>query len=114
MKKQILQLFTIACLSLSIISCNNTKQATTQDNNHFGEKIEAENAVSVSELTQKMAGKAKMPAKVEGEVTAVCQKKGCWMMLKQENGEDKGGNIFHLGFFKNLLIVMMYLKLHSY
>jgi len=102
MKKQILQLLTIACISLSIISCNNTKQATTQDSNHFGEKIEANNAMSVSELTEKMAGKAKMNAKVEGEVTAVCQKKGCWMTLKQANGDDMRVTFKDYGFFMPL------------
>ena len=102
MKKQILQLLTIACISLNIISCNNTKQATTQDSNHFGEKIEANNAMSVGELTEKMAGKAKMKAKVEGEVTAVCQKKGCWMTLKQDNGDDMRVTFKDYGFFMPL------------
>ncbi|MGB1207513.1 MAG: DUF4920 domain-containing protein [Chitinophagales bacterium] len=100
--KKILQFFIICCISLSIISCNNTKKATTQDANQFGEKIGINNAFTVNELTEKMAGKAKMNAKVEGEVTAVCQKKGCWMMLKQDYGDDMRVTFKDYGFFMPL------------
>jgi hypothetical protein len=51
------------------------------DGKHFGEIITAEGAITADELLPKMATIDSLPIKVTGTVGAVCQKKGCWMML---------------------------------
>jgi hypothetical protein len=55
----------------------------------FGEKVSAENAVSVSRMAKAVQGKEgekKMDVKVQGEVTQVCEAEGCW--LKMKNGDE--------------------------
>ncbi|MCB0515891.1 MAG: DUF4920 domain-containing protein [Bacteroidetes bacterium] len=50
----------------------------------FGEQITADGAISMASLTEKMQQTtSEQQAKVEGNVAAVCQVKGCWMNLYQ-------------------------------
>ncbi len=69
-----------------LIACtaNKNKQgaAVPQDGKHFGALVTAKNAISYDQLIPKMAKIDSMPAKVTGQVVAVCQKKGCWMTLQ--------------------------------
>jgi hypothetical protein len=55
---------------------------------YFGEKITADNAVSISELGELMGDKKEVAVKLEAPIEAVCQKKGCWMDLKTTEGES--------------------------
>ncbi len=83
----------------TIISCsqhapkqdaNNTNTAVDSaitNQQYFGDKITADSAKSVSELKNLIADNKQMTVKLTGKVEAVCQKKGCWMNLKNEKGE---------------------------
>jgi len=53
----------------------------------YGGKTSAEGAIDVKSLEEKMASTDKFTGKVQGTVVGVCEKKGCWMKLRQENGE---------------------------
>lgn len=55
---------------------------------HFGKKIDAKGAVSVSELPKMLAGKTEVATKLKGKIVAVCQKKGCWMTMDLGNGQS--------------------------
>lgn len=55
----------------------------------FGQKITAENALTVEQLVTMMKGKEneeKVNVKVTGEVTDVCEAMGCWMKIKSADG----------------------------
>ena len=52
--------------------------------NHFGEKINADNAISYDNLLDKMEKIDSLDAKVTGKVTEVCQKKGCWISIASD------------------------------
>ena len=82
LKNLILGLGTIALLTAC--TANKDKQATAapQDGKHFGALVTAKNAITYDQLIPKMAKVDSMPAKVTGEVVAVCQAKGCWMTLQ--------------------------------
>jgi len=55
----------------------------------IGLKVDMEAAIPMSELESTMGESTEMPnTVVSGKVKAVCQKKGCWMTLENENGED--------------------------
>jgi len=83
----------------TILSCS--QQAPKQDANnsntavdsaiinqqYFGDKITADSAKPVSELKNLIAENKQLTVKLTGKVEGVCQKKGCWMNLKNENGE---------------------------
>lgn len=108
MKKVILMFLAIAMLSNSAsaqlfkkkkkaVSEENKEQAafdkaaaTKGDGKHFGETITPDGAINCNDLLSKMDG---LPAdskgietKVKGTVQSVCQTKGCWVKLSQEDG----------------------------
>lgn len=89
--------FFIAGLSISLMACqtgdnNKTttaeKAQTTAAVQTFGEKITEEGAVGVEQLSTLLKDTTAVPAKLTGTVTAACQTKGCWMTMKNPNGED--------------------------
>ncbi|ALJ00845.1 DUF4920 domain-containing protein [Rufibacter tibetensis] len=53
----------------------------------YGKKIKTTNTINRSELTLKLTHQKEFRGKIEGKVTEVCRKKGCFMNLKQETGE---------------------------
>lgn len=65
----------------------------------YGAKTTAKGAISVTDLEGKLVDADKFTGKVKGEVTGVCVKKGCWMKLKQENGEGIMIRFKDYGFF---------------
>ncbi len=57
------------------------------DGKHFGDAIDAKNAITYSKLLERIQDVRKVSdVKVEGTVEAVCQARGCWMNLKGEAG----------------------------
>jgi hypothetical protein len=54
---------------------------------YFGDTITSEGAIASTEIMTRIAGKDSMPIKLQGKITAVCQKKGCWMHLDAGNGK---------------------------
>ncbi|MEO5646906.1 MAG: DUF4920 domain-containing protein [Chitinophagaceae bacterium] len=53
----------------------------------YGEGAKAKGAISIAMLEEKLASGEAFKGRVKGIVLNVCEKKGCWMKLKQENGE---------------------------
>lgn len=82
LKKMMLGFGAIALL-LSCHANKNKPEATSlQDGKHFGAPVTAKNAIPYERLIASMAKVDSMPAKVSGQVIAVCQKKGCWMTIQ--------------------------------
>lgn len=71
------------------------------DGKHFGEKITEEGAVAFGNMLSQMQGVDSMDFKVVGEVSAVCQAKGCWMTIAPgaEDGEEMIVQFEDYGFF---------------
>lgn len=83
MLKNLILGFGIVSLLFSCHANKNKPEATTlKDGKHFGAPVTAKNAIPYEQLITKMAKVDSMPAKVSGEVVAVCQKKGCWMTIQ--------------------------------
>ena len=54
----------------------------------FGQKVTADNAITVEQLVDKMKGKAgAVDVKLRGKVTEVCQEMGCWIKVQSEKGD---------------------------
>lgn len=66
----------------------NTADDETQDRKNFGETIDGEGTISYDEMLMKFTEADSIPAKVLGQVSEVCQKKGCWMTIASQNGEE--------------------------
>ena len=82
LKKLILGLGVVALFAACTASKNKPEATTMNDGKHFGKMITAKNAITYDQLIPQMAKVDSMPAKVTGEVVAVCQKKGCWMTIQ--------------------------------
>lgn len=67
--------------------------------NKFGKEIDKKGAISIEELMKKMDGKDSVQAKVQAEVNAVCQKKGCWMDVPLPGDEVMKVKFKDYGFF---------------
>lgn len=53
----------------------------------YGAGAKATGAITIAKLESTLAEKGKYSGRVKGTVLNVCEKKGCWMKLQQENGE---------------------------
>ena len=65
----------------------------------FGEEINAKGAVSAKKLSKKMEKADSLDLKVKGEISEVCQAKGCWMTLDLGDGETVRVKFKDYGFF---------------
>jgi len=89
--------FLITLMSLaSIIACNNKQVSTKKIDNSTGEAItfygEAfdtkASTIAITDLYKKMEKTPALNTTINGEVENVCLKKGCWMTIKNPEGES--------------------------
>lgn len=98
-------LFILLISALLFTSCTNTATApkkTEGGKQFFGEVFTPKKGISTNALLAQMKGKEAVETMVEGEITAVCKKKGCWMTLAVEDGEDIMVRFKDYGFFMPL------------
>ena len=53
----------------------------------LGDKFDTLNSMTFSELTANLKGKSKIDCIVNGRISKVCQSEGCWLTLKNRDGE---------------------------
>ena len=81
-------------------SQDQTSTETKDDGKHFGESINQEGTMSYEEMLTKLSDSDSIPAKVVGQVSGVCQVKGCWMTIaSEEGGEEMMVQFKDYGFF---------------
>ena len=68
----------------------------------FGDEITADGAIPLSEMVNKLNGKDTVFTKVSGVVESVCKKKGCWMNIVNDNGDEVFVKFKDYGFFMPL------------
>lgn len=90
MKTTLLLLFSIAFLA----ACSSQPKtmlhstANLQGTAVYGDSIVDEGIIELAAISTVMNDESKMDMKIRGTVNEVCQKKGCWMVMKLSNGED--------------------------
>jgi hypothetical protein len=93
---------------LSVVACNEEakesapdqkNQAQTAKVEYFGEKITEDGAVPTDSLKAMMGTDTLLNCKLSGTIDAVCQKKGCWMELKNGDGNTVRVTFKDYGFF---------------
>jgi hypothetical protein len=72
---------------------------TTATAEMYGEAITEDSALAIAELPALMGDKKEFAVKLVGEIEAVCQKKGCWMEIKNPNGAPMRVTFKDYGFF---------------
>jgi hypothetical protein len=75
-----------------------TVVAQEEEETQFGEEITMDGAMSFTDFYDQMKEKEEMEVKIKGEVTGVCQKKGCWMTM-EEDGKELFIKFKDYGFF---------------
>ncbi len=63
-------------------------QAKEKSTGTFGAEIDEEGSVQLADVLQQLQDTSATQAKLTGEVTSVCQKKGCWMKVALDQPED--------------------------
>jgi hypothetical protein len=83
-----LLLFVAAALT---VACTYAQQSTIKPaapGVTYGKAITKDKAITLAGLGKELSKDTVYNGKITGEVTEVCKKKGCFMKLKQANGED--------------------------
>jgi hypothetical protein len=75
------------------------EQETIENYSYFGEQIAPEDALEVKYLSEKITGNDSLAIKLVGNISEVCQNKGCWMTIELENGEKMRVTFKDYGFF---------------
>lgn len=106
------KILTFLCLIFLVVSCKNeakneTSEQTTDSEIYasFGDKIDANNALSTNEIAMKYESLKQgdtIVAKMEGTINEVCSKKGCWMRLDLGNDKEVMVRFKDYGFFMPL------------
>jgi hypothetical protein len=65
----------------------------------FGDSISRKGAVPANTVAALMGKQDSLKVKIRGEITEVCQKKGCWMMMDIGNDEKMRISFKDYGFF---------------
>ncbi len=65
----------------------------------FGKTITEDGAVMLASIESEVIPGEEYVAKVEGEIVEVCQKKGCWMTVKKDDGSVVRVTFKDYGFF---------------
>ncbi|HOZ53022.1 MAG TPA: DUF4920 domain-containing protein [Chitinophagaceae bacterium] len=100
-------IFTFAIAALLFTSCNENAETKTTTKTEagqpkiefFGEKITEEGAKPTDSLKSMMGANTELACKLEGKIQAVCQTKGCWMELKNNDGTSMRVTFKDYGFF---------------
>ena len=82
-------------LSIALLASCNSKPTTElrarknlQGTAVYGDSIKDDNVMDLSSLSTAMGEDSKMDMKIRGKVKEVCLNKGCWMIMKLNNGDD--------------------------
>ncbi|MFY0593467.1 DUF4920 domain-containing protein [Roseivirga sp.] len=87
-------------LAAVMFSCGATKEENKAEVvGTYGEEINDEGMITVSEMEAQLAKSDTVFVKVKGEITATCAMKGCWMNLVLADGEEMRVTFKDYGFF---------------
>jgi len=102
------KIFVLMFGMMSVVSCNEESKDTSPDQKteaqaakveYFGEKISEDGALPTDSLKAMIGTDTLLNCKLSGKIDAVCQKKGCWMELKNADGSKLRVTFKDYGFF---------------
>lgn len=101
MNKNLFLVFGAAALLAACTSPNSdTTDATAEEKLYFyGDSITPEGAINSSEFLAQIRQTDTLHTKLAGTIESSCQKKGCWMIMNMENGEELRVRFKDYGFF---------------
>ncbi len=81
------------------MAAETTTEADLPSTGNFGKTITEDGAVMLASIEADVVPGEEYSAKVEGEIVEVCQKKGCWMTVKKDDGSVVRVTFKDYGFF---------------
>lgn len=71
----------------TLVSCSRAQEAklSQEGANYFGSEISADGAVEIAQVISSFSGADTLDVKIEGVIDEVCQAKGCWMTLQDDD-----------------------------
>ncbi len=81
------KLFLLLVFCSAVASCQNTPKDTTKETGQsqsFGELITPDGAIPYHQMVASLAASDSIKVKVKGTVQSVCQAKGCWININDE------------------------------
>jgi len=92
MKKSV---FLLSFVAILIWSCGGegqpAKVSVSEEGNevlYFGDEISTDGAIPLADMVSQLSEKDTVFTKVSGVVDKVCKKKGCWMNIVNDNGDE--------------------------
>lgn len=85
----------LSIITLAFLSACNTKPKTelhavenVKGIAVYGDSVANDNVIELEAVQTDMRDESKKDMKIKGVVYEVCQEKGCWMIMKLNNGEE--------------------------
>jgi hypothetical protein len=78
----------ILITALALAGCNNDPRLKMPQEGTFGKTFNTESAVTVEEVVTALDTSNNIPVQVTGTVSQYCKGEGCWLTLKNNDGED--------------------------
>jgi photosystem II stability/assembly factor-like uncharacterized protein len=82
------KIFLIAMLAVAIVACDNNPRTKLAPTGTFGVAFNTDSALTIAQVNEALVNQTSLPVKVKGTVAEYCKGEGCWLTLKNENGED--------------------------
>lgn len=76
------------CLLLILGSCNNDPRLKIPQTGSFGVAFTADSNVTVKQVAEALMAGNEIPVTVSGTISQYCKGEGCWLTLKNDDGED--------------------------
>ena len=91
----------LALVVFATVACSPKQQSSIDGTlvGKYGAEITAEGTVSTTEMVAMLNASDSVAVKVQGEITATCAMKGCWMNLVMPDGEEMRVTFKDYGFF---------------
>lgn len=77
----------IICLLL-MGACNNDPRHKLKQTGTFGQAFAADTVMTVKQVSDALLTGNNIPVVVSGTITQYCKGEGCWLTLKNDDGED--------------------------
>ena len=75
------------------------EEAELPETGNFGAEVNPEGAIQMAEFLTMMEGKDSAEVTIKGNISKVCQKKGCWMDMETADGQTMKVTFKDYGFF---------------
>lgn len=88
-------------LAIVVFACGSSQESTQADKSYatYGEEITPEDVVTLAGLKESIKDQDSLVIKVKAVIEQTCAKKGCWMIIEDEEGNSLRVTFKDYGFF---------------